>query len=1518
MGLTKAVLSAKGTTAMGRKSRVWARVRPGYLRAVVGVLLLCAGLGPSSLGAQPFSQAQRDAIPDSLKAWVPWVLRSAPDLYCPRRDPRDGAELDRSCLFVSNLTLKMDEVGATFELTAYADNAQDLALPGSSTTSWPMQVERGGKDIVVQNREGTPHIRVEAGFHRIEGRFYFKRAPELLPIPEGTGLVRVRDLSRKERTPRRNDDGSAIWLEPTQTTDTDTATDGLEITVHRRIEDGVPLQVNTELLLRVSGKARELDLGEVALPGTQIVDLASDLPSRQDENGHLRLQARAGEHRVTFRALRTTDAESFSPGPRVAPWPEEELWVFVPDNAVRQVNVSGGRPIDAQRTTLPEAWRGDAAYVIGAQDILELKTERRGQPSPPPHHIELKRTLWLDQDGTGYTVRDEVSGTAQSALRLDLSPGELGQVQVDGEGQVITKNPETGTSGVELRKKRLKVVADARLKDARQTLPAVGWTTDVQSLHLSLNLPPGWRLLWTDGVDEAPNTWLSRWDLWSLFFVLLVSLVIGRVVHFVWGILAFVLLVLSFHEGQAPTVSWLVLAAAVAWARSLTQPKWVKSGRIVVGVATLGLLVVALPFSVGEVRRAIYPTLADSPSYGAPDPYAELDEEESYEEVAPEAMALEDQADPSILDEIVSSTTFSRGSAAPAAPPVESEGIGYAGSGASNGGVAGSLVPTFRKKGQAGKTRATAIVSKDANQVVQTGPGVPTWQHQRYELSWSGPVERDHRIGLTLLPPLGLSLVALLRVLLIGLLGYRLIRAAFPKGPSTPSSKGPPAGHRPKHAAVAALLLGLVPLLGSTPARAQDFPPESLLSELRSTLIDDAACDGPCATLGALVLDESRGELELAFTVHAHRDAIVALPGPLAAFTPSRVDVDGRDAVTRRASDGYLEVRVPAGLSRVVLQGPVDTERGVNLNLPSTIPHVSSRLGEGWIVTGVDDRGVARDAIQLTPLSTSTVSEDAEVKGPALPPHFVLSREVIFDAKPRIVSTLRRENTAQGPAVVRIPRLKGETVDDDLPIEGDHLVVNVGADVYERQWTSRLPDDKTVSLSAATTPAYHETWDLTCTTLYQCETEGPPPVRLGNGRTFGPTFRPFQGETLHITTRRTAAAEGTSTTIDEATLELRPGVRLSEATLTLGVRSSTGGSQTITLPKGATPRSLTLNGAEQPLREKDGKLTVNVTPGRNRVIVGWQEQRGLSPLYASPKVRVDGAVVDATLEIRLPQERWLLFTAGPSWGPRVLFWGYLLLILLLSIGASLIPHSPLRVHQWVLLGLGLTQLEPPLLIVVAGWFFFVTYRERVTLPRTWHNLRQVAMLPFTFAMLMTLGFAVQNGLLSRPDMRVTGAGSSASWLRWYVDRTDGTLPEASVTSLPLWVWQLAMLLWALWLAALIFAWAKRAYETFGEGGFWIPMPPLPKRAVAAPHAVASTQDEVPASAPAGEKSTSTPADDLDSPPRATDAETDTTGSASDNKDTVPEAASHAESATLNEANTDGDDVGDSPNHTKEN
>jgi hypothetical protein len=195
--------------------------------------------------------------------------------------------------------------------------------------------------------------------------------------------------------------------------------------------------------------------------------------------------------------------------------------------------------------------------------------------------------------------------------------------------------------------------------------------------------------------------------------------------------------------------------------------------------------------------------------------------------------------------------------------------------------------------------------------------------------------------------------------------------------------------------------------------------------------------------------------------------------------------------------------------------------------------------------------------------------------------------------------------------------------------------------------------------------------------------------------------------------------------------------------------------------------------------------------------------------------------VDARLALELPPSRWLLATWWPSWGPAVLFWGYLLFVLLAGAALGRLSWSPLSTAEWLLLGLGLSQIGPVGGLFVAGFFLAVARRSRGG-PRgaLAFDLVQLLLLGWALVVVVLLYEAVQTGLLFRPDMQVAGAGSSDTSLRWYADRLAGGTPAAGALSVPLWVYRGLMLAWALWLAARLIRWTGWAWRSFGEGGLW--------------------------------------------------------------------------------------------------
>ena len=111
-------------------------------------------------------------------------------------------------------------------------------------------------------------------------------------------------------------------------------------------------------------------------------------------------------------------------------------------------------------------------------------------------------------------------------------------------------------------------------------------------------------------------------------------------------------------------------------------------------------------------------------------------------------------------------------------------------------------------------------------------------------------------------------------------------------------------------------------------------------------------------------------------------------------------------------------------------------------------------------------------------------------------------------------------------------------------------------------------------------------------------------------------------------------------------------------------------------------------------------------------------------------------------------------------------------------------------------------------------------KQGAALTPGYFDLVQVALASWTVVSAALLFAALHQGLLSVPDMDISGHGSSAGMLAWYADRTGATLPQPLVVSLPLWIYKALMLAWALWLASFLLGFVRFAWDSFTTGGAW--------------------------------------------------------------------------------------------------
>ena len=568
--------------------------------------------------------------------------------------------------------------------------------------------------------------------------------------------------------------------------------------------------------------------------------------------------------------------------------------------------------------------------------------------------------------------------------------------------------------------------------------------------------------------------------------------------------------------------------------------------------------------------------------------------------------------------------------------------------------------------------------------------------------------------------------------------------------------------------------------------------------------------------------------LTLGLEVHVAARTAIPLPGGLNTWSPDRVSVDGRPvAGLLRDQGGVLWCLVPEGNHTVTLEGLLAAARSVQIPLPLRPQRVGVEA-EGWEVQGVHPDGTVEGTLLLTPEQGSGVAGAPGPSEETLPPFLRITRILHLGLAWQVETEVRRVTPAGTPVVVSVPLIEGESVHTDA-VRVDHgkARVHMGADASVIHWVSSLEPSPEIRLRAAEDVPWTEVWILDASPIWHCDAGGIPVIHHQDREGFWkPEWRPWPGEEVILSVSRPKAVPGRSTTVDQAALSWTPGKRFDKAALTLTLRTSRGGRQRISLPDGARLQVVKIDGRSQPIQEQEGGVVIPLRPGRQTAYVEWHQASGGTLVTRAPRVEFQGPAVNARVSFRMPPSRWILWAGGPRLGPAVLFWSYLVVVILAAIALGRVSWTPLRTRHWILLGLGLTQVHPLVAIGIVGWFLALGLRTRSAPAEDtgWFrfNGAQVLLAAWTAAALIGMYTAVQTGLLGIPDMQIAGNGSTALGLHWTQDRIGDVMPRPWVLSVPLMVFRILMLLWALWLAFALFGLAPlgpgRASAKAGCGG----------------------------------------------------------------------------------------------------
>ncbi len=1357
------------------------------MRHLLGIVLLwgMVTIGLTALASAAISSGE---IPPELARWRSWVLYGHEEALCPT-DYNNGAVA--RCQWPSRLIVEVEDDGGRFEQRWRMYTEGWVDLPGTARM-WPDGVTVDGDSAAVVNRNNRPSVKLMPGEHLIKGRFYWQRMPEMIKVPPSLGLINLLVGGQLIESPVIDDQGR-LWLQERQ--GQEGREDRVEVRIFRLISDTIPLRVTTLLRLDISGQAREVRLEGVLLENLVPMEISSRLPARLDAEGQLLVQARPGRWEVRITGRMPDQVTKLGPGSAdYGP----EVWSFQPQHHLRMVEIEGVPQVEPGQTEMPDQWRAYSAYLLKPDAVMQFRVIRRGDPDPVPDQLQLFRRWWLDFDGGGFTLHDKIEGQLSRQWYLAVNaPLELGRVAIDGKDQVITAQGGDGKAGVELRKGALNLLSDARLAVRSGSVSAVGWDHDFQKVSAELHLPPGWRLLAALGVDQVSDTWLQRWSLLDFFLVLIIAMAVFKLRDWRWGLLALVTTALIYHESGAPRLVWMHILAALAL-MPLLPDNWIKKVVGLWGIAAVGvLLIISIPFMVNQVRWGIYPQLAPHNGYSAGF------QPQFQKSAVPEQEAFDEAAVESERARLPAKSMMRRPSSKPAASEP----------------VTADLMAQSRE--------AKAVWHQDPDALIPTGPGLPQWQWQTVRLRWNGPVAKDQTIRFMMLSPLINLLLALVRVGLLGLLIWGVVdwKPWWEKVRS--------------HLRQGKALIVLPFLLLSAqqmPAHAQSestFPPAEMLETLKERLLEPPDCLPYCADISRLEVAVSEDDLRVMLKVHAAQRTAIPLPVNRKSWTPGQILLDNAPiSAMARDQNGGLWAVIPSGLHTVIMLGNVAGEGLVQIPLPLK-PHLATYEAAGWAVKGILPDGTVGSSIQLTRVQQKQAGRMSTRQSDRLPPFLHVRRTLQLGLTWQVTTTVTRVTPVGAPVVANIPLLVDESVTTaGLQVDDGHVLINMSSGQRSASFTSTLKIAPAIRLAAPRAVPWAETWVLDASPIWHCDLEGIPVVHhQDRGGQWQPQWQPWPGETVTIKVHRPKALEGQSLTIHNADVILSPGRRLSRGELTLKIHTSRGGQHTIELPPDTNLQEVRVNQKSLPVRQDGQWVTVPLQPGRQTVSVKWHQLIPFQTLYKGPLIKVGRQAVNAQVTFKMPQKRWILLTGGPRWGPAVLFWSYLAVIVLAALGLGRLALAPIKTWQWALLGLGLTQIPAAMALVIVGWLVALGLREQRGAVANWwrFNLLQLGLIFLTAMAVIALFTAVKAGLIGHPDMQVAGNRSGSWTLNWTQDRIDDSLPRPWVLSLPLWCYRALMLAWSLWLAYTLLGWLKWGWRSFSKEGVWKKKPPGKKK-----------------------------------------------------------------------------------------
>ncbi len=1299
----------------------------------------------------------RDNIPPSLIEWQNWVLDDVKDRECPI-DYQSG---DSRCSWFRDINISLDgnKLDFNISITLYK-NQTKVPLP-SVHLSWVESVMVDSKRAIVLDNQSKATLILDKGVHTISGSIILKDNVKYIQLPQYVVLVNLYKDGQKVSN-LSIDKNSKLWLDKSGSSKIEKGT--LSVSIYRTIIDGHPLKMKSYLHLSVSGKMRSAILDGIVLDKFLPTAISSSLDATIIDNNRLKVELKAGEWEIMIDSYTPYNLTALNKSKGEFIYDNQEVWSMESNPNYRTVEINGATPIDPAQTSLPQEWRVLPTYLVDDK-VFNIKELYKSAKQQQKNKFNLKRHIWLDFDGGGYTISDNISAKISQIRRLESSNIlDLGSISINNKPTLITTLDGSLKKGVELREENLDIEAYSRYNGDITMLPISGWNEKFSSITTTLHLPIGWELFASFGSDKKGSAWVDKWDLMDIFLVMLLAIGIYQMYGIVWSIPATLFIILLWHESDdAPTMIWLSVLLFVALLRVLEEGRLRSIIKFFMSIVLIITISKVLSFSIYEIRTALYPQL-EKVNYSNSAIFSPiLETNRAYQEK--KILRREKE----IIDYMESSMPM-------------------------------PLPKISKSQNQIMQNRI------DPNAVVQTGVGKPTWSWNSHNFYWQSAVGSDERLELWFISPTISKILKVLNIIGMLFLLYMFLRE-FTKSITVKLNRD------------GAKIWALILILNFYPNTLKaDIPSNDMLIKLKEKLITPPTCLPNCASIERVRLDIIEDVLDINLDISAGTNISLPIFGNRNIWLPTTVMVDGKVANINIDNSGELWVMLSKGVHKINLNGSIKGYEKIMLSSLLSLHNLKTTSSNKlWSISSD-----YKSYIEINNLKEQKVREKEKSK---VQPMIEVSRTLYFGQRWYIDTEVKLLNYINKPYTLTYKLLKNESIlNKDIELKDSNVILHLDNKNSYYNWRSSLPITKSLELNFDKNSKHSEIWKMDISSIWDIKYDGLEAIeQLKIGTILMPLFKPWQGDKLKLTMEKAKAVKGENLTIQSSQLKIIQSSRYRDITLDLNLKSSKAGQYSIIIDGIKELKPTIIDDKTHYLKINGGKVSIPLQAKSQKVKISWREEIGSDISYQFPHIKLNKESVNSNISLTLPYNRWILWSSGPTLGPAVLIWGVILALILFAIILGRFKGTPLKSSDWVLLGLGVSTTSIFIMIPVIIWIFALKFREQKSssLKGGYRNLYQILLVILTFIALSTIISAVSIGLLGNPDMMIMGNSSYGGYLNWYSDRIYNDIAQPTIISLSIWYYRVLMLIWAIWIAFSLIKWLKWAWIVFSSGNIWV-------------------------------------------------------------------------------------------------